>query len=100
MVEHDAALRRRLAANLAGHPVSSIAVDHRHRAAVAIVIVDSEPGQGEDLPAGSPIDMSDVPGDTTGFDGRIEGVSGGAAFLLCRRAARMNRHAGQFALPG
>jgi 8-oxo-dGTP pyrophosphatase MutT (NUDIX family) len=28
------------------------------------------------------------------------GVSGGAAFLLCRRAARMNRHAGQWALPG
>ncbi len=28
------------------------------------------------------------------------GVAGGAAFLLCRRALRMNRHAGQWALPG
>jgi 8-oxo-dGTP pyrophosphatase MutT (NUDIX family) len=27
-------------------------------------------------------------------------VAGGAAFLLCRRAAKMNRHAGQWALPG
>jgi 8-oxo-dGTP pyrophosphatase MutT (NUDIX family) len=27
-------------------------------------------------------------------------VSGGAAFLLCRRAARLNRHARQWALPG
>ena len=44
--------------------------------------------------------MSAIPGDITGFDGRIEGVSGGAAFLLCRRAAKMNRHAGQWALPG
>lgn len=30
----------------------------------------------------------------------MESVGGGAAFLLCRRAARMNRHAGQWALPG
>ena len=27
------------------------------------------------------LDMSAVPGDVAGFDGRIEGVSGGAAFL-------------------
>jgi 8-oxo-dGTP pyrophosphatase MutT (NUDIX family) len=44
--------------------------------------------------------MSVVPGDITGFDGSVSGVSGGASFLLCRRAARMNRHAGQWALPG
>jgi 8-oxo-dGTP pyrophosphatase MutT (NUDIX family) len=30
----------------------------------------------------------------------MRGVSGGASFLLCRRAAKMNRHAGQWALPG
>ena len=100
MFEHGPALRATLTANLAGHPVLRIAADERRRAAVAIVVVDSEPGEVGDLPVGSPVDMSDVPGDTTGFDGRIEGVSGGAAFLLCRRAARMNRHAGQFALPG
>jgi 8-oxo-dGTP pyrophosphatase MutT (NUDIX family) len=28
------------------------------------------------------------------------GAPGGAAFLLCQRAASMRRHAGQFALPG
>jgi 8-oxo-dGTP pyrophosphatase MutT (NUDIX family) len=44
--------------------------------------------------------MTVVPGDITGFDGSVQGVSGGAAFLLCRRAARMNRHGGQWALPG
>src|SRR5579863_6462933 len=32
--------------------------------------------------------------------GRMVGVAGGAAFLLCRRASKMNRHAGQWALPG
>jgi len=41
-----------------------------------------------------------VPGDITGFDGGVTGVAGGAAFLLCRRAAKMNRHGGQWALPG
>ena len=35
-----------------------------------------------------------------GFDGAVAGVAGGAAFLLCRRAAKMNRHGGQWALPG
>src|SRR5205807_5757814 len=34
------------------------------------------------------------------LDGRMVGVAGGAAFLLCRRAPRMTRHAGQWALPG
>ena len=29
-----------------------------------------------------------------------EAILGGAAFLLCRRPSRMNRHAGQWALPG
>jgi 8-oxo-dGTP pyrophosphatase MutT (NUDIX family) len=44
--------------------------------------------------------MSNVPGDTTGFYGRMVGVSGGASFLLCRRASRLSKHAGQWALPG
>jgi 8-oxo-dGTP pyrophosphatase MutT (NUDIX family) len=49
--------------------------------------------------------MSVVPGDLTAeerrrIDGRMVGVAGGAAFLLCRRASRLNRHAGQWALPG
>jgi 8-oxo-dGTP pyrophosphatase MutT (NUDIX family) len=46
------------------------------------------------------LDMRNVPGDAANLDGRMEGVAGGAAFLLCRRTSRMNRHAGQWALPG
>lgn len=99
MFEHSTELREQLTANLADHRISSIPHDHRRRAAVAIVIVDSDPSDAD--PDDEPLlDMAVVPGDVTGFDGRVVGVSGGAAFLLCRRAARMNRHAGQWALPG
>jgi 8-oxo-dGTP pyrophosphatase MutT (NUDIX family) len=35
-----------------------------------------------------------------GLDGRMVGVSGGAAFLLCRRASRLSAHSAQWALPG
>ena len=44
--------------------------------------------------------MEGLDGRMEGLDGRMEGVAGGAAFLLCRRPSRMNRHAGQWALPG
>jgi len=101
MFSYGPALRESLEANLTRHSVLTIPTDDRHRAAVAVVVVDSDaadPTDSGELPEG--IDMSDVPGDIEGFDGKISGVSGGAAFLLCRRAARMNRHAGQWALPG
>jgi 8-oxo-dGTP pyrophosphatase MutT (NUDIX family) len=35
-----------------------------------------------------------------GLDGRMVDVSGGAAFLLCRRASRLTSHSAQWALPG
>ena len=35
-----------------------------------------------------------------GLDGRMVDVSGGAAFLLCRRTSRLNSHPAQWALPG
>ena len=101
MFEHGPALRELLTANLAAHPVVAIPVDDRRRAAVAIVVVDSVVDAAdamEYVTAG--LGMRDIPGDVTGFDGRVQGVSGGAAFLLCVRAAKMNRHAGQWALPG
>ena len=44
--------------------------------------------------------MDTIPGGSQGLDGRMVDVSGGAAFLLCRRAAGLNRHASQWALPG
>ncbi len=99
MFEFGSALRETLTANLARHHIVTIPVDDRRRAAVAIVVVDSVSGS-EDSHELTEEDMASVPGDKAGFDGRIEGVAGGAAFLLCRRAAKMNRHAGQWALPG
>jgi 8-oxo-dGTP pyrophosphatase MutT (NUDIX family) len=99
MFEYGTELRATLTANLASHHIETIPADERRRAAVAIVVVDSEVGT-EDSHEFAEEDMAAVPGDTTGFDGRIERVAGGAAFLLCRRAAKMNRHAGQWALPG
>ena len=101
MVAFDIGLRELITANLASHQVEAIEAteaDLRHRAAVAVVVVDSDGPDEPYLPG--ELGMTGVPGDISGFDGGIEGVAGGAAFLLCRRAARMNRHAGQWALPG
>ena len=63
---------------------------------------DAERHDGDPL---HDIDMSAVPGDPRRqmggpLDGRMIGVAGGAAFLLCRRPSKMRRHAGQWALPG
>ncbi len=99
MIEYGPALRDALTANLANHPIAAIPRDDRRRAAVAVVVVDSDV-TSPDSHQFTVEEMADVPGDITGFDGRIEGVAGGAAFLLCRRAVKMNRHAGQWALPG
>jgi len=94
-------LRQRLAEHLDVHERRPIELDGRKHAAVAIVLTDSEIGQDRHdplLPADW--DMRVVPGETEGLDGRMTGVAGGAAFILCRRASRLNRHAGQWALPG
>lgn len=94
-------LRERIRGNLAGHERRTVDLDERRHAAVAIVVVDSE--EGED--AVDPFEfvgmrMDDIPGGAQGLDGRMVDVSGGAAFLLCRRAAGLNKHASQWALPG
>ena len=98
---YDEALRQRIVANLAGHERRVLALDERRHAAVAIVVVDSVEGEDRVDPfepeAGS---MDIIPGGAQGLDGRMANVSGGAAFLLCRRAAGLNRHASQWALPG
>lgn len=67
-----------MTANLDAHERRAQPLDGRHHAAVAVVLVDSDPER----------DRGSV------------GVAGGAAFLLCQRALRMTRHAGQWALPG
>jgi len=101
MFSYGPELRESLRVNLSRHTILSIPADERRRAAVAVVVVDSELDPVETTEYSAPgVDMSEIPGDIDGFDGQISGVGGGAAFLLCRRAARMNRHPGQWALPG
>ncbi|MCU1361161.1 MAG: hydrolase [Ilumatobacteraceae bacterium] len=88
-------------AHLAAHSLRTIAPDDRKRAAVAIVVVDSQADTDLDDPYRATADeVMVVPGDISGLNFRMQGVAGGAAFLLCRRASRMNRHAAQWALPG
>lgn len=100
-VPYDDVLRARVADNLAGHPRRTIDPAGRKQAAVAVVLVDSVVGEDRIDPF-QPTDdeMGVIPGGAGGLDGRMVDVSGGAAFLLCRRAAGLNRHASQWALPG
>src|SRR3954462_15493158 len=106
VIAFDDALRQRLSTNLTAHERREHALDGRRRAAVAVVLVDSDAERDDGDPiVPEQIDMSVVPGEARDhrgrrLDGRMVGVAGGAAFLLCRRAARLNRHAGQWALPG
>lgn len=94
-------LRDELASNLQAHTRRDCDLGSHKHAAVAIVVVDSDHHRDHDDPIlAEEIDMSNAPGDTTGLDGRMVGVAGGASFLLCRRASRLNKHAGQWALPG
>ncbi|MDT5094715.1 MAG: hypothetical protein QOH60_4078 [Mycobacterium sp.] len=108
-IAYDEALRRQVQGNLAGHDRRSVADPTKRHAAVAVVLVDSEPGEDRVDPA--PLDewMSGRPMPDAGLDGmvanshldgRMVDVSGGAAFLLCRRASRLTSHAAQWALPG
>jgi len=106
VIEYSAALRAQLHTNLAGHPRASHALEGRRHAAVAIVLVDSDASHDGDPHGATDADMSMV-GEALAeqfvaeqLDGRMVGVAGGAAFLLCRRAARLNKHARQWALPG
>ncbi len=105
MIEFDDALRERMRSNLAAHQRRVLELGGRRHAAVALVIVDSDVvGDLGDPLAAEVADMTDVPDpvDASGrpLDGSMAGVAGGAALLLCLRPSRMNRHAGQWALPG
>lgn len=101
----DDALRATIADRLASHDRVALPLDGRRHAAVAIVIVDSEPGSDRTDPFQfDDGDMSMIPGFEPGaddsLDGRMVDVSGGASFVLCRRSAGLNKHASQWALPG
>ncbi|BBX67617.1 NUDIX hydrolase [Mycolicibacterium psychrotolerans] len=96
---YDEALRDRIRTHLGGHVRRTVEDPEKRRAAVAVVLVDSlvgedrvDPAPVEEWIAGRP-----MPED---LDGRMVDVSGGAAFLLCRRASRLSSHAAQWALPG
>lgn len=94
---YDVPLRERVAGHLRGHERRAVAVGERRHAAVALVLVDSHPGEGRVLP--EPVD-GEVPGQVPWPDEGLTAAAGGAAFLLCRRPLHLNRHAGQYALPG
>lgn len=99
-IEFSGQLREQFTRRLGAHDRRELAAGGRKRAAVALVVVDSDATTHDGDPILGDDNMDVVPGDTSGLDGRMVGVAGGAAFLLCRRASRMNRHAGQWALPG
>ena len=98
-ITYDDALRDRIRDNLAGHRRRVVTDPTKRHAAVAVVLVDSE--EGEDRVDPAPVDdwIAGRPMEA-GLDGRMVGVSGGAAFLLCRRASRLSSHSAQWALPG
>lgn len=81
-MRRDDTLKTQFARRLAGWPVRALAGDGLRRAAVALAIVDTGHGAA--------------------FGGlhHHEAWSEEAALLLTRRPAHMNRHAGQWALPG
>ncbi|OBB62127.1 coenzyme A pyrophosphatase [Mycobacterium sp. 852013-51886_SCH5428379] len=96
---YNDALRDRIRRHLAGHDRRAVADPTKRHAAVAVVLVDSEAGEDRVDPA--PVDdwIAGRPMEA-GLDGRMVDVSGGAAFLLCRRASRLSIHSAQWALPG
>ncbi|BBX64299.1 coenzyme A pyrophosphatase [Mycobacterium saskatchewanense] len=99
-IPYDDGLRARIRGHLAGHGRRAVTDPSRRHAAVAVVLVDSEVGEDRVDPA--PVDEWNAgrPRPAAGLDGRMVDVSGGAAFLLCRRASRLSSHSAQWALPG
>jgi len=99
MITYDGALRDQIRAHLAGHDRRTVTDPAKRHAAVAVVLVDSHVGEDRVDPA--PVDDW-IAGRSTeaGLDGRMVDASGGAAFLLGRRASRLTSHAAQWALPG
>ena len=99
-ITYDEALREHVRSNLSAHNRRAVTDPTKRHAAVAVVLVDSELGEDrmDPAPVDDWIDGREMP--EPGLDGRMVDVSGGAAFLLCRRASRLNSHAAQWALPG
>jgi 8-oxo-dGTP pyrophosphatase MutT (NUDIX family) len=108
-VVFDEVLRARLATHLAGHDVRTHETAGLKRAAVSIIVLDSDnelhgrDPHGAQFTASDRLDMlSYVPGisEDDAITGVVEGTAGGASVLLTRRGSRLNDHPGQWALPG
>ena len=100
-LDYSDTLRQSIVDHLVRHERRALPLDGHRHAAVAILLVDSEVGSdGDDAFKFTAEQMSIIPSDVTGLDGRMAGVAGGASFVLCRRSARLNSHASQWALPG
>ena len=103
-ISYDDALRDRIREHLAGHDRRVVTDPTKRHAAVAVVLVDSIVGEDrvDPAPLDDWIDGEELLEELLepGLDGRMVDVSGGAAFLLCRRASRLSSHAAQWALPG
>lgn len=98
-ISYDESLREQIRGHLTAHERRTVSDPTKRHAAVAVVLVDSQPGEDRVDPA--PVDdWIDGRPMEPGLDGRMVDVSGGAAFLLCRRASRLRAHAAQWALPG
>lgn len=99
-IGYDEALREQVLTHLAGHDRRTVVDPTKRHAAVAVVLVDSALGEDrvDPAPVDDWIDGREMP--AASLDGRMIDVSGGAAFLLCRRASRLSSHAAQWALPG
>ena len=98
-IPYDEALRARLRTNLAEHQRLEVADTAKRHAAVAVVLVDSDAGEARVDPAPVADRMAGRPM-SEALDGRMGNISGGAAFLLCRRTSHLTSHAAQWALPG
>lgn len=82
-------VRESIRARLVAHDRRHVPLDGgRRRGAVAIVLAD---------PAGVPAVLADQ---TDEPEHGMDDLATGTSFLLCRRAARLSSHAGQWALPG
>lgn len=102
-IDFDHSLRQRLEANLGRHPVRTHELAGRRHAAVAVVVIDSDPDLHGDDP--TELDRMSLIGGVPGADletltGRIDGTAGGAAVVLTRRGSRLRAHSNQWALPG
>lgn len=97
---YDLALRDRIAGHLARHERRVVDDEGRRHAAVAVVLVDSEPGEARIDPVPGDPELAPAEEVVHELDGRMQDVSGGAAFLLSRRSGRLRTHSGQWALPG